>query len=107
LGLLRSATGDSRWSYEKVLQLSHRIEDWHGKKDARDGVAAEVCHVGELGSQRREGGCSADMLMLIGAREGGKVLYRNIVSEVFDCHRSFAIVPGIDAEKIGELYIKR
>ena len=47
------------------------------------------------------------MLMLIGFREGGKALYRNIVSEVFDCHRSFAIVPGIHAEKIGEPYIKR
>ena len=27
-------TGDSRWSYENVLRLYHRIEDWHGKKDA-------------------------------------------------------------------------
>jgi hypothetical protein len=53
------------------------------------------------------GGCSADMLMLMRFREGGKVLYRNIVSEVFDCHRSFAIVPGIHAEKIGEACIKR
>jgi hypothetical protein len=53
------------------------------------------------------GGCSADMLMLMRFREGGKVLYRNIVSEVFDCHRSFAIVPGIHAEKIGEVCIKR
>ena len=53
------------------------------------------------------GGCSADMLMLMRFREGGKVLYRNIVGEIFDCHRSFAIVPGIHAEKIGEAYIKR
>jgi hypothetical protein len=29
---------------------------------------------------------------LMGSREGSKVLYRDIVSEVFDCHRSFAIV---------------
>src|ERR1700759_4548656 len=53
------------------------------------------------------GGCCADMLMLMRFREGGKVLYRNVVSEVFDCHRSFAIVPGIHAEKIGEACIKR
>lgn len=53
------------------------------------------------------GGCSADMLMLMRFREGGKVLYRNIVGEIFDCHRSFAIVPGIHAEKIGEPDIKR
>src|SRR5271166_2498257 len=52
-------------------------------------------------------GCSADILMLIGFREGSKVLYRNIVSEVFYCHRSFAILPGINAEKIGEPYMKR
>ena len=47
------------------------------------------------------------MLMLMRSREGSKVLYRNIVSEVFDCHRSFAIVAGINAEKIAEHYIKR
>jgi nickel-dependent lactate racemase len=40
--------------------------------------------------------------MLIGSREGSKVFYRNIVSEVFHCHQSFAIVPGINAEKIAE-----
>src|SRR4029077_7049658 len=41
--------------------------------------------------------------MLTGSREGSKVLYRNIVSEVFYCHRSFAIVPGINAEKIARV----
>ena len=52
----------------------------------------------------RGAGCSADILMLMGSREGSKVLYRNIVSEVFDCHRPFAIVAGINAEKIAALY---
>jgi hypothetical protein len=47
-----------------------------------------------------ECGCrAADILMLTGSREGSKVLYRNIVSEVFYSHRSFAIVAGINAEK--------
>jgi hypothetical protein len=58
-------------------------------------------------SARNSGDSSADILMLIGSREGSKVLYRNIVSEVFYCHRSFAIVPGINAEKIAEHYIER
>ena len=52
-------------------------------------------------------GCSADILMLIRSPEGFKVLYRKIASEVFDCHRSFAIVLGINAEKIDEPYMKR
>jgi len=43
----------------------------------------------------------------MGSREGSKVLYRNIVSEVFYCHRSFAIVAGINAEKIAEHYMER
>jgi hypothetical protein len=55
----------------------------------------------------RGAGCSADILMLMGSREGSKVLYRNIVSEVFYCHRSFAIVAGINAEKIAEHYMER
>jgi hypothetical protein len=43
----------------------------------------------------------------MGSREGSKVLYRNIVSEVFHCHRSSAIVAGINAEKIAEHYMER
>jgi hypothetical protein len=62
-----------------------------------------------LGStgQKTVPGCFADILMLMGSREGSKVLYRNIVSEVFHCHRSFAIVAGINAEKIAEHYMER
>jgi hypothetical protein len=55
----------------------------------------------------QRGGSSAEILMLIGSREGSKVLYRNIVSEIFYCHRSFAIVSGINAEKIGEHCMER
>jgi hypothetical protein len=52
-------------------------------------------------------GCSADILVLMGSPEDGKVLYRKIANKVFDCHRSFTIVLGINAEKIGEPYMKR
>ena len=55
-------------------------------------------------SARNSGDSAADILMLIGSREGSKVLCRNIVSEVIYCHRSFAIVPGINAEKIAEQF---
>ena len=52
-------------------------------------------------------GYFADILMLMESREGSKVRYRNIVSEVFHRHRFFAIVAGINAEKIAEHYMER
>src|ERR1017187_6025863 len=30
-----SETGDSAWSYESVLEIYHRIEDWHGEPDPK------------------------------------------------------------------------
>ena len=44
-----SETGDLGWSYESVLQIYRRIEDWHGASDPRAAARAVLC----LCSRRR------------------------------------------------------
>ena len=39
-----SETGDSAWSYESVLEIYHRIEDWHGEPDPKyRGTGGPAC----------------------------------------------------------------
>jgi len=97
-------------SFCRVLAGNRRFcqilpeKGWGGK---RVKIGSRPEEAAELLAINARNGCFANILMLMGSREGSKVLYRNIVSEVFDCHRSFAIVPGINAEKIAEHYMER
>ncbi|GBQ70727.1 choline dehydrogenase [Ameyamaea chiangmaiensis NBRC 103196] len=37
-----SVTGDASWSYDRVLEIYRRIENWHGRPDPRRGIGGPV-----------------------------------------------------------------